>query len=62
VKGAVPGTEGTFVKVRDAIKGALPADAPKPAGLKKADAAPAPAAEPEVDAAPAAETPAEGAE
>jgi large subunit ribosomal protein L3 len=62
VKGSVPGTEGSFVKVRDAIKGSVPAEAPKPAGLKKAAAAPAPAAEPEVDAAPAAETPAEGAE
>src|SRR6187397_1985623 len=26
VKGAVPGTEGTYVKVRDAVKSALPAD------------------------------------
>jgi large subunit ribosomal protein L3 len=68
VKGAVPGTEGTFVKVRDAIKGALPAEAPKPAGLKKAagsEPAPAPktdGAEPEVDAAPAVEATTEGAE
>src|SRR3954465_15450432 len=30
VRGAVPGTEGTFVKIRDAVKSALPADAPKP--------------------------------
>jgi large subunit ribosomal protein L3 len=68
VKGAVPGTEGTFVKVRDAIKGALPAEAPKPAGLKKAagsEPAPAPktdGTEPEVDAAPAVEATTEGAE
>jgi large subunit ribosomal protein L3 len=63
VKGAVPGTEGSFVKVRDAIKGSLPAEAPKPAGLKKAQAAAAPAAaETEAEAAPATETPAEGAE
>jgi len=47
VKGAVPGTEGTFVKIRDAVKSALPAEAPKPAGLRNAaqpaaaDAAPA---------------------
>ncbi len=27
VKGAVPGTEGSYVKVRDAIKKAAPADA-----------------------------------
>jgi large subunit ribosomal protein L3 len=35
VKGAVPGTEGTYVKVRDAVKSALPADAPKPGAFKK---------------------------
>lgn len=34
VKGAVPGTEGTFVKIRDAVKVALPADAPKPGAWK----------------------------
>jgi large subunit ribosomal protein L3 len=63
VKGSVPGSEGSFVKVRDAIKGALPAEAPKPAGLKKAAGSePAPAAEPEVDAAPAVEATTEGAE
>src|SRR5476649_1193327 len=28
IKGAVPGTEGTFVKIRDAVKCAPPADAP----------------------------------
>ncbi|MDQ0462739.1 large subunit ribosomal protein L3 [Caulobacter ginsengisoli] len=66
VKGAVPGTEGTFVKIRDAIKGSLPAEAPKPAGLKKAAkdngaAAPAPV-ETEVEAAPAVEATTEGAE
>jgi large subunit ribosomal protein L3 len=36
VKGAVPGTEGTWVKVRDAVKSALPADAPKPGGFRTA--------------------------
>jgi large subunit ribosomal protein L3 len=43
VKGAVPGTEGTFVKIRDAVKVALPADAPKPGAFRTAgsDAAPA---------------------
>src|ERR1700675_517821 len=30
IKGAVPGTEGTYVKIRDAIKKAAPADLPKP--------------------------------
>src|SRR6185436_17769383 len=48
VKGAVPGTEGTFVKIRDAVKSALPADAPKPAGLRSA-AQPATAAEAPVE-------------
>jgi large subunit ribosomal protein L3 len=36
VKGAVPGTEGTFVKVRDAVKSALPAEAPKPGAFRTA--------------------------
>jgi large subunit ribosomal protein L3 len=44
VKGAVPGTEGTFVKIRDAIKGTLPAEAPKPGGFRKAGEVPAAAA------------------
>jgi large subunit ribosomal protein L3 len=45
VKGAVPGAEGSYVKVRDSIKKALPAEAPKPGGIRKAqsEAAPAPA-------------------
>jgi large subunit ribosomal protein L3 len=54
VKGAVPGTEGSYVKIRDAVKSPLPAEAPKPAGLK-ANGAPAPA-EAEAEA-PAAEAP-----
>jgi large subunit ribosomal protein L3 len=48
VKGAVPGAEGTYVKIRDALKVAAPADAPKPGAFKKpgaAAAAPAQAAE-----------------
>jgi large subunit ribosomal protein L3 len=36
VKGAVPGAEGSYVQVRDAIKKALPKDAPKPGGVRKA--------------------------
>ena len=36
VRGAVPGTEGTFVKIRDAVKIAAPADAPKPGAFRKA--------------------------
>ena len=34
IKGAVPGHEGTWVKVRDAVKKARPADAPFPGGVK----------------------------
>ena len=62
VKGAVPGTEGTYVKVRDAVKVALPADAPKPGAFKKSGeptpvqaAAETPAEEPAVTEAPAEE-------
>ena len=36
IKGAVPGAEGSFVKIRDAIKGATPTDAPKPGAIKAA--------------------------
>jgi large subunit ribosomal protein L3 len=40
VHGAVPGHEGAFVMVKDAVKRALPKEAPKPAALKaKAEAA-----------------------
>ena len=42
IRGAVPGSKGEFVTVRDAIKRARHADAPYPAGLR---AAPAPAVE-----------------
>jgi large subunit ribosomal protein L3 len=58
LKGAVPGTEGTYVKIRDAVKRAAPADLPKPGAFRTAggssEAAPA-----EVEA-PAAEAPAAG--
>jgi large subunit ribosomal protein L3 len=33
VKGAVPGSRGGIVQVRDAVKKARPADAPYPAGV-----------------------------
>ena len=36
VKGSVPGTEGTYVKIRDAVKSARPAEAPVPGGFRKA--------------------------
>ena len=64
VKGAVPGSEGSFVKIRDAVKSPLPADAPKPGAFRGAGAPTpvevaaeeaAPAQEPAVTEAPAAE-------
>jgi large subunit ribosomal protein L3 len=40
VKGAVPGHEGSYVLIKDAVKRALPKEAPFPAALKaKAEAA-----------------------
>ena len=39
VRGAVPGAEGGWVEVRDAAKVALPKEAPKPAGIRQAQAA-----------------------
>jgi len=39
VRGAVPGTKGGWVLVRDAVKRPLHKDAPKPGGLRKAAAA-----------------------
>ena len=53
IKGAVPGTEGTFVKIRDAVKSAPPADLPTPGAIKKAAVAEAAAEDmPAPDAAP----------
>jgi large subunit ribosomal protein L3 len=40
VKGAVPGAQGGYVKVRDAIKRGAPKDAPMPGAVRKAGAAP----------------------
>ena len=51
VKGSVPGTEGTFVKIRDAVKVALPADAPKPGAFRTAGGAPTPGEEAPAEAA-----------
>ena len=56
IKGAVPGTEGSFVKVRDAIKKAAPADLPRPGAFRKAGEAPVAAAETPAEEAPAATT------
>ncbi|HEY5081984.1 MAG TPA: 50S ribosomal protein L3 [Bauldia sp.] len=52
VEGAVPGAKGGWILVRDAVKRALPKEAPKPGAIRKAEAAPTPAAA----AAPATET------
>ena len=55
VKGSVPGSKGTWLLVKDAVKVARPADVPYPASLKKAansnDAAPAAADTPAEDVA-----------
>jgi len=71
VRGAIPGADGGWVRISDAVKRALPKEAPFPAGLfagAAAEAAPDPAApEPAADetatpnegGAPAAEAPAE---
>lgn len=39
IKGAVPGAEGGYVQIRDAVKRKLPKEAPLPAGLKTKAAA-----------------------
>jgi large subunit ribosomal protein L3 len=65
IKGAVPGTEGSYVKVRDAIKKAAPADLPRPGAFRKsgeAAVAAAPVEEAQVDEAAAPEATQEGAE
>jgi large subunit ribosomal protein L3 len=41
LKGSVPGSQGGWVSVRDAVKRALPASAPKPGAFTAAAAAPA---------------------
>ena len=45
VKGAVPGGRGGYVRVTDAVKRALPQEAPYPAGVASAEGAAAPAAD-----------------
>jgi hypothetical protein len=66
VKGSVPGTEGTYVRIRDAVKAKANGDLPKPGAFRKAGeekpkaaAEEAPAEETPVEA--AAETPVEAA-
>jgi large subunit ribosomal protein L3 len=43
IKGAVPGSEGGYVMVTDAVKRKRPKDAPFPAAVRKAESAEAPA-------------------
>jgi large subunit ribosomal protein L3 len=45
VEGAVPGAKGGWITVRDAVKKALPKEAPKPGKFRESGAAAAPAAE-----------------
>jgi len=51
IKGAVPGTEGGYVRIRDAVKHPAPEGLPKP-GAVRTLAVEATAAEPEADTAP----------
>ncbi len=51
VEGAVPGFDGALLEIKDAAKKPLHKDAPKPAGIKKNNAAPAEAPAPEAPAA-----------
>ncbi len=60
VEGAVPGVAGGWITVRDAVKKALPKDAPKP-GKFRGPASETKAEAPVEDAAPAAEAAKEGA-
>ena len=50
IRGAVPGSKGGWVLIRDAIKKTLPEEAPFPAGLKGGTAAPESEPEPEAEA------------
>jgi large subunit ribosomal protein L3 len=45
VEGAVPGVKGGWITVRDAVKKALPKEAPKPGKFREANAAAAPEAQ-----------------
>ncbi len=57
IKGAIPGSKGAWITVRDAVKAPLPENAPRPAAIRESkQAAPAPEeAAPAPEAAPAAE-------
>jgi large subunit ribosomal protein L3 len=58
IEGAVPGSKGGWITVRDAVKKAPPKDLPKPGKFKAPAAVETPA---KAEAAPAAEAPKEGA-
>jgi large subunit ribosomal protein L3 len=45
IRGAVPGSKGAWILVRDAVKEALPENAPRPAGIRAAANSEAPANE-----------------
>ncbi|RUM97834.1 50S ribosomal protein L3 [Pseudaminobacter arsenicus] len=45
IRGAVPGSKGAWILVRDAVKEALPENAPKPAGIRAVQKNEAPASE-----------------
>jgi large subunit ribosomal protein L3 len=62
IKGAVPGSEGSYVKVSDAIKKARPEGAPLPGAFRKPGAEASAAAETPAEAAPAADATNQGAE
>jgi large subunit ribosomal protein L3 len=51
VKGAVPGAEGGYVKVRDSIKKSLPEGAPMPGAVRKANTEAAPVSDAPVESA-----------
>ena len=59
VRGAVPGAKGGWVRISDAVKHSVPADAPFPAGLRASGPEGVPGAVQEAEAAPEAEAPAE---
>ena len=50
IRGAVPGSKGAWIYVRDAVKAPLPDNAPKPAGMRAAPAKAEAAAEPAAEA------------
>jgi large subunit ribosomal protein L3 len=49
LRGAVPGTDGGYVKIRDAVKRAAPADLPKPGAFKSANGGSAKTEAPETE-------------